>query len=211
MSAYIVDGFAAAGTVLGSRLVGEAAAAAAAAAAEAAAAAAGAGAGASGGVAVGGAAADTGIGAGAAAEAAAETAGAGSGLGAGPGTREGAALVAAAAAAAAPAGAVERSDDVRRHSARQSQRLEVEVLPALRSLCHRLLGLGLLTGCALGESVQVEPMKPMLKPPKIKRSKLECDDPLSIFALKSNLRCYSWAPRCSCYRSRSSPPSRATR
>ena len=39
--------------------------------------------------------------------------------------------------------------------------------------------------------MQVDPIKPMLKPPGTKRLKLECDGLLSSFAFKFNLRCYS--------------------
>ena len=46
----------------------------------------------------------------------------------------------------------------------------------------------------LGKAVQVEPMQPMLKPPEIKRLKLEYDKLLSTFAFDVNLRRYSWAP-----------------
>ena len=38
--------------------------------------------------------------------------------------------------------------------------------------------------------VQVDPMKPKLKPPGTERLKLKCDDPLSIFAFNFNLRRY---------------------
>ena len=44
---------------------------------------------------------------------------------------------------------------------------------------------------SLGSAVQVEPMKPMLKPPETKRLKLRCGEPLSKFAFKFNLRRYS--------------------
>ena len=39
--------------------------------------------------------------------------------------------------------------------------------------------------------MQVDPMKPTLKAPGIKLLKLECDEPLSEFAFKFNLRRYS--------------------
>jgi hypothetical protein len=38
-----------------------------------------------------------------------------------------------------------------------------------------------------GKAVQVDPMKPKLKPPGTERLKLICDDPLSIFAYKTQL------------------------
>jgi hypothetical protein len=48
-----------------------------------------------------------------------------------------------------------------------------------------------------GEAVQVDPMKPKLKPPGSKRLKLNCDDPLSRFAFKFNLRHFNKdEPRC---------------
>jgi hypothetical protein len=36
-------------------------------------------------------------------------------------------------------------------------------------------------------------MKPMFKPPGTTRLKLKCDEPLSIFDFRFNLRRYSWA------------------
>jgi len=42
-----------------------------------------------------------------------------------------------------------------------------------------------------GEAVQADPIKPMLKAPGTKRLKLQHDEPLSSFAFKSNVRCYS--------------------
>ena len=39
-----------------------------------------------------------------------------------------------------------------------------------------------------GRAVQVDPMKPTLKPPGTKRLKLKCDVPLSSFAFKFNSR-----------------------
>jgi len=42
----------------------------------------------------------------------------------------------------------------------------------------------------LGRAVQVDPIKPMLKAPRIKRLKLIRDEPLSNFAFKFNLRRY---------------------
>jgi hypothetical protein len=39
-----------------------------------------------------------------------------------------------------------------------------------------------------GRAVQVEPMKPMLKPPGTDRLKPECDEPLSNFTFKFNMR-----------------------
>ena len=47
----------------------------------------------------------------------------------------------------------------------------------------------------LGRAVQVEPLKPKLNPPGIKRSKLKYDNPLSRFALNFNLRRYNWVYR----------------
>ena len=46
---------------------------------------------------------------------------------------------------------------------------------------------------ALGRAMHVEPMKPMFKPPGTTRLKLKCDEPLSIFDFRFNLRRYSWA------------------
>ena len=43
---------------------------------------------------------------------------------------------------------------------------------------------------APGGAVQVDPMKPKLKPPGTKRLKLKCDVLLSNFAFKFNLRHY---------------------
>ena len=43
----------------------------------------------------------------------------------------------------------------------------------------------------LGEAVQVDPMKPNLKPPGTERLKLKCDDPLSIFGSNFSLRRYT--------------------
>ena len=50
-----------------------------------------------------------------------------------------------------------------------------------------------------GRAVQVDPMKPMLKPPGIKHLKLNCDILLSTFAFKFNLR------RCTAVARRSDP------
>jgi hypothetical protein len=44
---------------------------------------------------------------------------------------------------------------------------------------------------SLGEAVQVDPIKPQLKPPGTKRLKLNCDKLLSTFAFKFNLRRYT--------------------
>ena len=44
----------------------------------------------------------------------------------------------------------------------------------------------------LGRAVKVDPMKPMLKPPRTKHLKLKCDVLLSTFALKFNMRHCSW-------------------
>jgi hypothetical protein len=44
---------------------------------------------------------------------------------------------------------------------------------------------------APGRAAQVEPIKPTLKLPGTKRLKLECDEPISKFALKFNLRRYN--------------------
>jgi hypothetical protein len=44
-----------------------------------------------------------------------------------------------------------------------------------------------------GEAVQLEPMEIHLNPPGTKRLKLNCDDPLSIFAFNFNLRRYTSA------------------
>jgi len=45
--------------------------------------------------------------------------------------------------------------------------------------------------------VQVDPIKPKLKLPRTKRLKLQCDEPLSKFAFKFNLRRYTMA-RAAC-------------
>jgi len=45
----------------------------------------------------------------------------------------------------------------------------------------------------LGKAVQVDPIKPMLKPPGTKHLILRCDILLSNFAFKFDLRRYSWA------------------
>ena len=48
-------------------------------------------------------------------------------------------------------------------------------------------------GCAAGipgRAVQVDPSKPTLTAPGTKRLKLKCDEPLSNFAFKCNLRHY---------------------
>jgi len=50
-------------------------------------------------------------------------------------------------------------------------------------------------GGPLGGAVQVDPIKPKLKPPGAKRLKLECDEPLSKLGFKFNLRRYSWDSR----------------
>jgi ABC-type thiamine transport system ATPase subunit len=39
--------------------------------------------------------------------------------------------------------------------------------------------------------VQIEPINPKLKLPRTKRSKLKYDEPLSNFAFKFNMRCYT--------------------
>ena len=41
--------------------------------------------------------------------------------------------------------------------------------------------------------MQVDPIKPKLKPPRSKRLKLKCDEPLSKFAVKFNLRRFTMA------------------
>jgi hypothetical protein len=46
---------------------------------------------------------------------------------------------------------------------------------------------------ARGRAVQVDPIKPEFKPPGTTRLKLKCDDPLSNFAFKINLRRYTVA------------------
>jgi hypothetical protein len=51
---------------------------------------------------------------------------------------------------------------------------------------------------ALGKAVQVDPVKPMLKPPETKRLKPKCDGPLSNFAFEFNLRRYTWVRGCGC-------------
>jgi hypothetical protein len=47
------------------------------------------------------------------------------------------------------------------------------------------------SGSSRGKPVQVDPIKPKLKPPGTKRLKLNCDEPLSSFAFKFNLRRYT--------------------
>ena len=47
------------------------------------------------------------------------------------------------------------------------------------------------TNLPLGKAVQVDSMKPKLKPPGTKRSKLKCDILLSIYALEFILRRYT--------------------
>ena len=50
-----------------------------------------------------------------------------------------------------------------------------------------------------GKAVQVDPIKPTLKPPGTKRLKLKCDVLLSTFAFKFNLRRYTGAAmHCLC-------------
>jgi hypothetical protein len=48
---------------------------------------------------------------------------------------------------------------------------------------------------SLGRAVQVDPIKPKLKPLATKRLKVKCDILLSTTAFKFNLRRYTWAPR----------------
>jgi hypothetical protein len=50
----------------------------------------------------------------------------------------------------------------------------------------------LVQGCHLGRAVQVDPIKPKLKAPGTKHLKLKCDMLLSTFAVKFNLRQYTW-------------------
>jgi len=47
--------------------------------------------------------------------------------------------------------------------------------------------------------VQVDPIKPKLKPPGTKRLKLKCDMLLSTFAFKFNLRRCNWAHEIALY------------
>jgi hypothetical protein len=54
-------------------------------------------------------------------------------------------------------------------------------------------GLFRVDGRRLGEAVQVDPFKLMLKPPGTKRLKLNCDELLSTSAFKLKLRRYTWA------------------
>ena len=61
---------------------------------------------------------------------------------------------------------------------------------------------------ALGGAVQVDPMKPKLKPPDTKPLKLKCNILLSTPAFKFNLRRYSSACRCPSARPPPPPPSR---
>jgi hypothetical protein len=46
-----------------------------------------------------------------------------------------------------------------------------------------------------GQAVQVDPIKPTLKPSGPKHFKLKCDEPLSDFAFKCNLRRYTTATK----------------
>jgi hypothetical protein len=63
--------------------------------------------------------------------------------------------------------------------------------PALRATHHHEMG-------ALGRAVQVDSVKPTLKPPGTKRLNLKYDKVLSSFASEINLRRYSWVrPRSS--------------
>jgi len=64
----------------------------------------------------------------------------------------------------------------------------VTLLPGLRG-AHGLLP-------DHGKAVQVDPMKPTLKPPGTKRSKLRCDKLLSTSAFKFKLRRYSVEVLC---------------
>ena len=54
-----------------------------------------------------------------------------------------------------------------------------------------------LTPAELGRVVQVDTMKPKLKPPGTNHLKLMCDMLLSTSAFKLNVRRYSWAARAS--------------
>ena len=45
----------------------------------------------------------------------------------------------------------------------------------------------------LGRAVQADPIKPVVKAPRSERLKLKCDDLLSRFAFRFNLRRYSLA------------------
>jgi hypothetical protein len=51
----------------------------------------------------------------------------------------------------------------------------------------------MMNGNGNGRAVQVDPMKPTLKPPGTNRLKLKCDEPLSNFAFKFNWRRYTTA------------------
>jgi hypothetical protein len=48
----------------------------------------------------------------------------------------------------------------------------------------------------LGKAVQVNPIKITLKAPGSERLKLRCDEMLSNFAFRFNLRCYTWEAQC---------------
>ena len=63
------------------------------------------------------------------------------------------------------------------------------------NMCDRTLGAGADTNAQdmQGRVVQVDPMKPVLKAPIIKHWTLKCDETLTIFAFKINLRHYSTA------------------
>ena len=62
----------------------------------------------------------------------------------------------------------------------------------------------------LGNAVQVEPMKPTLQAPGTKRLKLNCDEPLSSFAVDSYLRRYIWEHNSSASSRGCSTPARPT-
>ena len=61
--------------------------------------------------------------------------------------------------------------------------------PAIKALAAQVAALS----TQLGGAVQVDPIKPTLKPPGTDRLKLKYDEPPSNFAFKFNLRRYSWA------------------
>jgi len=62
---------------------------------------------------------------------------------------------------------------------------QIQLAPLHRGRVYRLLRL---QAVSAGGAVQVDPIKPMLKPPETKHLKLQCDELLSSFAFKFKLR-----------------------
>ena len=77
------------------------------------------------------------------------------------------------------------------YSVRQSALSQVPTCD-LASIFRRALLRADLESGPLGRVVQVDPMKPKLKPPGTKRLKLEYDGLLSNFGFKFSLRRYIW-------------------